>query len=741
MSVTSQRILRATACVALLMCGTVHAGLYPAYPTGTGLGVWEVDRFPPSGFVNAGTQSGRANVLALTLSSSDSAANRPPAYSSTFYNTQGRGIQEDLAAYSVIYGSVYLPAAWASTNPGDAALNRRTEMWGVLSPATGGDTCASSACNLFPIIGFTNASAGSPLTAGGMPRLRVFDSNIGFVDVGAPAAYDAWTDVCIAFSGSQLSFYVNAALVYTQSNLVQDDTSFGPPVKWSRTIMQAYNFGTGYTSNWSGLGAGRLAAASGATGSGQSAQVGMPFATPLKVVATDAGGAPLPCVPVTFAAPAFGASATLSASMVLTNTRGEATVAATANAVAGSYAVTATAPGVAPVKFALTNTGFPPALTKSFSPLTVKSQEFSTLTITIGNATGASYALTAPFVDAMPSGLLIPTAPTGTCGGVTATQSAITMAAGTAVPAGGCTIVVNVSAPAPGTYTNTTSTLATSAGDALPATAVLTVTLALPGLIKEFLPPSIPAGDTGTLSIRILSDNSGPPGTLVLTQPFVDTMPAGVTIEGGNKGTCPGVSVSGNALALPAGTSIGLGGCTIVVDVTALAGGTYANTTSALVTNAGTTAPVSATLVVTGNAVLTAMGGGDQQATINTAYGEPLRAALAGASGNPIAGVAVTFTLPLGGASGTFAGGGTSVTVVTGAAGVATSPIVTANGIVGSFTATAAAAGLTTSAHFSMTNVASAAATTSVPALGPLGLVALVVGVVLLARRRRGTVR
>jgi hypothetical protein len=48
---------------------------------------------------------------------------------------------------------------------------------------------------------------------------------------------------------------------------------------------------------------------------------------------------------VTFTAPAAGASATLSAGTVITNVLGQATVNATANGTAGSYAITASAPG------------------------------------------------------------------------------------------------------------------------------------------------------------------------------------------------------------------------------------------------------------------------------------------------------------------------------------------------------------------------------------------------------------
>ncbi len=63
----------------------------------------------------------------------------------------------------------------------------------------------------------------------------------------------------------------------------------------------------------------------------------------------------------------------------------------------------------------------------------------------------------------------------------------------------------------------------------------------------------------------------------------------------------------------------------------------------------------------------------------------------------------VTFTAPSSGASGTF-GGSATATVATNAAGLATAPAFTANGQAGSYTVTATAAGVGTSAIFSLTN-------------------------------------
>lgn len=89
----------------------------------------------------------------------------------------------------------------------------------------------------------------------------------------------------------------------------------------------------------------------------QSATVGEPFANALEVQVTDADGDPVSGVTVTFAAPASGASAVLSATTVATDGGGFASITATANTIAGSYTVSASVDGVdAPAIFSLTNT-------------------------------------------------------------------------------------------------------------------------------------------------------------------------------------------------------------------------------------------------------------------------------------------------------------------------------------------------------------------------------------------------
>jgi hypothetical protein len=92
-------------------------------------------------------------------------------------------------------------------------------------------------------------------------------------------------------------------------------------------------------------------------GAAQTTTVATPFAQALQVRVTDLNGDPVPNVTVTFAAPANGASAGLSAFSATTNNNGLAEVDATANTVAGAYAVSASVEGVdAPAIFSLTNT-------------------------------------------------------------------------------------------------------------------------------------------------------------------------------------------------------------------------------------------------------------------------------------------------------------------------------------------------------------------------------------------------
>ena len=105
------------------------------------------------------------------------------------------------------------------------------------------------------------------------------------------------------------------------------------------------------------------------------------------------------------------------------------------------------------------------------------------------------------------------------------------------------------------------------------------------------------------------------------------------------------------------------------------------------------------------SAIITATSGTPQTTQINTAFAAPLAARLTNLGGSPLAGVLVTFAAPTSGASGTFAGGGTTAMASTNASGVATSPTFTANGTSGTYGVTASASGVGSPATFSLTNL------------------------------------
>jgi adhesin/invasin len=108
-----------------------------------------------------------------------------------------------------------------------------------------------------------------------------------------------------------------------------------------------------------------------------------------------------------------------------------------------------------------------------------------------------------------------------------------------------------------------------------------------------------------------------------------------------------------------------------------------------------------------------------QSATVSTSYAHPLQVKVADATGAPVAGVDVAFSLASaaggsgggdgsgGGAPGaSFDGGENQASVATDSTGVATSPPLVANGVAGRFTAVASVAGITQPLTFRLDNLA-----------------------------------
>jgi uncharacterized repeat protein (TIGR01451 family) len=257
----------------------------------------------------------------------------------------------------------------------------------------------------------------------------------------------------------------------------------------------------------------------------------------------------------------------------------------------------------------------PPTVAKSFSPAQVTPGETSTLTITLSNANAADATLNAALVDAFPVGLQVASTPNAqtTCGGsLTASAGADSVmldAAGASIPMNGsCTITVDVIGVSPNAFANDipAGALDTSAGaNTAPADATLDVAFAAPTLAKSFAPTSITIGTTSTLTLTLGNPNGVP---TALTAPLTDSFPTGLVVAASpNAGT---TCASGTVITAPGGLAVTLGSgavipagdtCTVSVDVTAAAPGTFANDIPAdsLQTMAGAnTDPADATLNV-----------------------------------------------------------------------------------------------------------------------------------------------
>ncbi|MBN8885123.1 MAG: DUF11 domain-containing protein [Rudaea sp.] len=149
-----------------------------------------------------------------------------------------------------------------------------------------------------------------------------------------------------------------------------------------------------------------------------------------------------------------------------------------------------------------------PQLDKSFAPTTRGVGQTTVLTFTVTNTNELGAKNGWSFTDTLPTGLTV-TAPTATTtcpsGVVTAAAggSTVTVTGNLNVGMTSCTVTVNVTSAAPGTYTNSASNITASSGVSLPGSSSVTF-LAQPTLVlgKALGAPRFGAADQFTTSIR-----------------------------------------------------------------------------------------------------------------------------------------------------------------------------------------------------------------------------------------------
>ncbi|MDZ4832154.1 MAG: cohesin domain-containing protein [Phycisphaerae bacterium] len=131
----------------------------PALSPTAAPGVFYTDRYAPFLFESA-FFDGDFRLL-HQVNSADSAANRPPAFMSAFYNTQGRKLDINSATGTSVSMDLYIGSDWGGPD------NRRADLWlttfDSLNDISG-----------FPILGFAQIM-GDPLATG---NFRVFTQDI-----------------------------------------------------------------------------------------------------------------------------------------------------------------------------------------------------------------------------------------------------------------------------------------------------------------------------------------------------------------------------------------------------------------------------------------------------------------------------------------------------------------------------------------------------------------------------------
>lgn len=259
------------------------------------------------------------------------------------------------------------------------------------------------------------------------------------------------------------------------------------------------------------------------------------------------------------------------------------TIATASNTVTGSVAV-----GNAPqgVVFAPTP---PPGISMSMAPAVVPAGAYSVLTVTLTNpeATAATIASLQIHLDSATDayGLV-----DDSCGGTFATVSTnvVGITAGSLPAAGSCTLHIQTTSNAAGTFTHTVlaGDLQTSVGDnAVPATTLFTTIAAVPPTVSiAFAPANVLPGANSLLTLTLTNPNASDLELSSLT----DNLPGGVVVASAifSTTTCPGAAVTATAGAssfsltkaapiLPVATLPASSSCTASLQVTAATPGSY----------------------------------------------------------------------------------------------------------------------------------------------------------------------
>lgn len=292
---------------------------------------------------------------------------------------------------------------------------------------------------------------------------------------------------------------------------------------------------------------------------------------------------------------ATASSTSIAASGITLAANTSCTIAVNVTAVtAGNYLNTTSAP-----TSSTGGTGLPatatlavgqPGIAMAFGPASILYGNTTTLAITLSNPTSADMT-GASFTNTYPASIKNAGAPNAatTCGGTAAADpngTSIALTGGTIPASGSCTVTVTVRGTA--SVTNTIPggglTIAGGASNVNAASGLLNVTPP-PIATKSFAKASMPVNDSTLMTIII----ANPTPTAMTGVSFNDDYPGGGTLRNaagaslvcsaGSSATLTGGGINGTSVGFNNGSIGANSNCTITVNVTATATGSYNNST------------------------------------------------------------------------------------------------------------------------------------------------------------------
>lgn len=242
----------------------------------------------------------------------------------------------------------------------------------------------------------------------------------------------------------------------------------------------------------------------------------------------------------------------------------------------------------------------PPTISKQFAPTAIPANGVSTLTIVLGNTNATAATLTADLIDTLPiSPAAIVVAPSPAIGGTCTTASVTALAgsgtvryaSGASIPAGGCTITVNVTGATEGVFTNIIPVggLQTSQGSNVQATTA-DLTISPLGFISGTVFRDNNLTPNGTLELGVDSPISG------VTLNLTGTDFGANGVAGGGDDVAVSRTVTTDSLGNYAFTGLNAGSYT-VTEPTQPAGTNNGITTAGAVTGGGGGTPGTATAI------------------------------------------------------------------------------------------------------------------------------------------------